>query len=105
MNPEVSSYEIDEAPDTESLVGHPLSSFQIFIVNQLEKCNVAGCSGSEYFIENQVHLAQVEICDLVQLILFGVVCLHYECLALSVEREDLVCLVIVEALVREVLHG
>lgn len=83
----------------------PFSFLEIFIMNQLEKWNVGWGSASEGFVEDQEHLAQVEISDLVQLVLLRVVCLDDECLALPVEGVDLVLFVIIETFVWEVSLG
>jgi hypothetical protein len=81
----------------------PLPFFQIFIHYHFKDGNFAGGPRGQGLVENQVHLAQVLVCDLVQLVLRGIKGLHNKGMPLSVERVNLIKVFIVKALVGEIL--
>ena len=74
----------------------------VFIYHDFEKEDVARTSSYESAIINQVHHAEVVLGHLVKLVVRGIVSINYERLTLTIEDVDLVLLVVVEGLVREV---
>lgn len=92
-----------ESTNSDAVVLLPLldPSHQVFLL--FEKENFAGASGDEGLAIVEHHLTQLLARNLFEAVVFRVVCVDAECLALAVEAIDLIPFLIIEALPREVL--
>lgn len=92
-----------ESANSDAVVLFPLlhPSHQVFLL--FEKENFAGASSDEGLAIVEHHLTQLLARNLFEAVVFRVVCVDAECLALAVEAIDFIPFLIIEALPREVL--
>jgi hypothetical protein len=88
-----------EATDGQGVVLNPLL-LAFFVLFYFEKDDIAGGSGDQCLVFEEVHGTEVEICHFFQGVTVG---LRGDCLALSVDAVHFICFVIKKAFVRKVL--
>ena len=85
------------------MVLDPDSLLNVVVKLKLKEENDGGTLYDQRFVVEEVHLAQISVCDFIKLEVLDVIDLNNHCLALSVEYVCFIQTVVVEAINRKVL--